>query len=522
MRRSRALLLRAARGLAAAADASAALQNVISVPSGLAAASATVLRPGALGHSRSHCLGGLRAFSALPPHTELSMPALSPTMSQGNLVAWHVKEGQAVGPGDVLADVETDKATLSWENQDEGFVAKLLVTEGTKDIQVGTPVALLVDEEEQLAAFKDYKAAGSGSGATTAAAAGAAADAPSSSGSAAAAAEAKPAVHRDSRIGPAARTLLAESGLSPEDVTPTGPHGIITKGDVLAAIDAGVKPRAAAAAPAPAAPAAPQQQQQQQPAAAAPQQQAAATKPAAAPVAAAAGKVPPKGAAYTDIPNSQVRKIIAQRLQESKQTIPHLYLSADVDLDGVAGLREALKQQGTKVSVNDIVIKAAALALAEVPAANSLWDAAQEAAVPAGSVDIAVAVATEGGLITPIVRSANTKPLAQISAEVRELAGRARANKLQPHEFQGGSFTISNLGMFGVDQFCAIINPPQACIMAVGGSRQVAYMAGGRPASKTQMTVTLSADNRVYDGEVASQFLAAFARHMANPYTLFQ
>ncbi len=208
-------------------------------------------------------------------------------------------------------------------------MAKLLVAEGTKDIQVGTPVALLVDEQEQLAAFKDYKAAGGSSG-DTAAAAGAAAGAPSSSGSAAAAAEAKPAVHRDSRIGPAARTLLAESGLSPEDVTPTGPHGIITKGDVLAAVEAGVKPRAAAAAAAPAAaaPAAPQQQQQlaQQPAAAAPQQPAAAAKPAAAPAPApaAAGKAPPKGAAYTDIPNSQVRKIIAQRLQESKQTIPHL------------------------------------------------------------------------------------------------------------------------------------------------------------------------------------------------------
>ncbi|PRW60729.1 dihydrolipoamide S-acetyltransferase [Chlorella sorokiniana] len=448
------------------------------------------------------------------------MPALSPTMSQGNLVAWHVKEGQAVAPGDVLADVETDKATLSWENQDDGFVAKLLVPEGTKDIQVGTPVALLVDEEDQVAAFKSYAPAGGSGGAAAAAAA---AEAPSSSGAAAAAAaEAKPVVQRDSRIGPAARTLLEEHGLSPEDVNPTGPHGIITKGDVLAAVEAGVKPRAAAApaaaaAAAAAAPAAPQQQQVQQQAAAAPQQPAAA---AAAP--AAATKAPPKGAAYTDIPNSQIRKIIAQRLQESKQSIPHLYISADVELDGVAGLREALKQQGTKVSVNDIVIKAAALALAEVPAANSLWDSTQEAAVSAGSVDIAVAVATEGGLITPIVRGANTKSLAQISAEVRELAGRARANKLQPHEFQGGSFTISNLGMYGVDQFCAIINPPQACIMAVGGSRRVAHMVGGRPASKTQMTVTLSADNRVYDGEVASQFLAAFSRHMANPFTLFQ
>lgn len=216
-----------------------------------------------------------------------------------------------------------------------------------------------------------------------------------------------------------------------------------------------------------------------------------------------------------------MRRVIASRLLESKSTIPHLYLAADVDLDRVAELREALKQQGAKISVNDCVIRAVALALAEVPAANASWDAAGEALVAGPSVDISIAVATPGGLITPIIRDADTKSLTQIAAEVRELAGRARTNKLKPHEFQGGSFSISNLGMFGIDSFSAIINPPQACIMAVGGARKVARMgAAGSPVAATVMTVTLSADNRVYDGDVASAFLDAFGRNMANPFRL--
>jgi pyruvate dehydrogenase E2 component (dihydrolipoamide acetyltransferase) len=223
---------------------------------------------------------------------------------------------------------------------------------------------------------------------------------------------------------------------------------------------------------------------------------------------------------YTDVPTSQIRRIVAQRLLESKSTIPHMYIAGSVELDAISQLREALKAQGTKISVNDCVIKAAALALAEVPAANARWDANTETVVPSPSVDISIAVATEGGLITPIVKGADQKSLTQISAEVRELAGRARSNKLKPEEFMGGSFSISNLGMFGVDEFSAIINPPQAAIMAVGGSRRVARMSNGVPSAVSEMTVTVSADNRVYDGAVASQFLAAFARNMANPFRL--
>lgn len=445
-----------------------------------------------------------RRFSSLPPHIELAMPALSPTMSQGNLVAWKVKEGQAVAPGDELAEVETDKATLGWENQDEGFIAKLLVPEGTKDIPIGSPVALLVEEEDQVAAFKDYvpQQAPSAGGAAAAAAPAASPEGAEPAGS--------PGVEANVRIGPAARVLLEENHLPPSAVTPTGPHHIITKGDVLAAVAAGVT-GAQAPKPAPKA------------------QPTSSTAPAAAPQkkqpAAAAAPPPPPPASpdggYTDIPTSQVRKIIAKRLLESKTTVPHLYVSADVELDGVAKLREALKAQGTKISVNDCVVKAAALALAQVPAANALWDAATEAPVAAPGVDISIAVATEGGLITPIVRGADAKSLTAIASEVRELAGRARANRLKPEEFQGGSFSISNLGMFGIDSFSAIINPPQACIMAVGGARKVARMGpGGSPVVATVMSVTLSADNRVYDGAVASDFLEAFSAIMANPYRL--
>ncbi|GBF89491.1 dihydrolipoyllysine-residue acetyltransferase component 1 of pyruvate dehydrogenase, mitochondrial [Raphidocelis subcapitata] len=458
-----------------------------------------------------------RGFSSLPPHVVLGMPALSPTMSSGNIAAWHVKEGEEVSAGTVLADIETDKATLAFENQDEGFVARLLVPDGAKDVPVGAPVAVIVEEAGQVAAFKDY-AAPSTAPAPASASASAAAAAPAAAAQAARA----PA---NFRLGPAARKALAEAGLRLEDIAaPTGPNGIVTKEDVLAAVAAGTKgsaggpaaPKAAAAAPAaPAAAAAPpkpaaappaQQQQQVQQKQQQPQQQRGA---------AAGPRVQ-----YTDVPNSQVRRIIAKRLLESKQTFPALYASADASLDGVQALRKQLAAQGIKVSVNDCVVRAAALALRDVPGANAAWDTAAGAAVAQPSVDVAIAVATEGGLITPIVRDAANKSLAQISAEVRDLAARARANKLQPHEFQGGSFTISNLGMYGLDSFCAIINPPQAAILAVGGAREVVEFRGGEPQSGSALTATISADHRVFDGELASSFLAAFARYMAHPVTM--
>jgi len=443
------------------------------------------------------------------------MPALSPTMSQGNIIEWKVTEGQEIAPGDVIAEVETDKATLSWENQDDGFIAKLLVAPGTQGIDVGAPVAILVEDAESVPAFKDYKGAAGDSGSA------------GSNASTESSAETTPVeqsnIEIDSRIGPAARHHLQDSGIAISSVHPTGPHHMITKGDVLAAIAAGGSNSSASSkSTAPPPPAKEEKlvaaaKEEKSPAAAAPPPPAA---PSAPPAAHTFRNADDNEDGYTDIPTTQVRRIIAQRLLESKSTIPHLYLSADVELDRIASLREAFKSQGVKISVNDCVIKAVALALAEVPAANAKWDAVEEKLAASPSVDISIAVATEGGLITPIVKNADGKTLSTIAGEVRDLAGRARENKLKPEEFQGGSFSISNLGMFGVDQFYAIINPPQACIMAVGGARKVAKMDKGLPSAKTMMTVTLSADNRVYDGEVASKLLEAFAQNMANPYRL--
>ena len=434
------------------------------------------------------------------------MPALSPTMSQGNLVEWTVKEGQEVAPGDSLAEVETDKATMTWENQDDGFVAKLLVPAGAQGIEVGTPVLVLVEDEADVAAFKDYQPQAQAAG-----------DKKEEEGSKSKAAAAKPekaqpasgVARNDHLLGPAARLLLQGAGLSVEDVTPTGPHGVVTKGDVLAAIESGAKP-------------APKKEEAKK------SDKAVAAKKEAAPPAqeAAASAAPSGGRArrqrgqYTDVPNSQIRKIIASRLSESKSTIPHLYLSADVDLTALAALRAALKAQGLKISVNDCVVKAAAGALAAVPAANFHWDDAEERAVRSEGVDISIAVATDKGLITPVVRGADGKALTAVASEIRELAGRARKNKLRPEEFQGGSFSISNLGMFGIDSFCAIINPPQACIMAVGAGREETVLVDGRPQTKTVMTVTLSADHRVYDGEIASALLESFKAKIEAPYTL--
>jgi len=460
--------------------------------------------------------GRFRFFSSLPPHSELAMPALSPTMSQGNIIEWKVTEGQEVAPGDVIAEVETDKATLSWENQDEGFIAKLLVAPGTQGIDVGAPVAILVEDAESVPAFKNYEGPRGGQSSSSAGS-----DASTENSGATPPVE-QSNVEINSRIGPAARHHLQDSGISLSSVLPTGPHHMVTKGDVLAAIAAGASGSSSSKS---STVTAAKEEKQQTPAPAAPT-----SSSAPAPSTPPAHNTFDNGhrddglddiiGGYTDIPTTQIRRIIAQRLLESKSTIPHLYLSADVELDGIATLRDALKAQGVKVSVNDCVIKAVALALAEVPAANAKWDSVEEKLVPSPSVDISIAVATEGGLITPIVKNADGKTLSTIAGEVRDLAGRARENKLKPEEFQGGSFSISNLGMFGVDQFYAIINPPQACIMAVGGARKVAKMDKGLPSAKTMMTVTLSADNRVYDGEVASKLLEAFANNMANPYRL--
>lgn len=467
------------------------------------------------------------------------MPALSPTMSQGNVASWQVKEGAEVTAGDILADIETDKATLPWENQDDGFIAKLLKPGGSKDIPVGTPLIVLVEEESHMKDFKDFSPEGSPAAAdATDSAAERTSDVAGTSDRAQTEAQASRQAPNH-RIGPAAHWLMAQHDLKPEDISPTGPNSIITKGDVLEAIAGRGQDQKRPSQPKPDASteAKAESKSQPQPKGVGESQskspppedakqhsdkqlEAGKTGPARASQASEGGTTAPRkrrGPWYTDIPNSQIRKIIAQRLLESKQQIPATYVSATADIDAVASLRQSLKDQGQKVSVNDFVIRAAALALKAVPEANAQWDAKQEEIRLVDNVDISVAVATDSGLITPIVTQANTKSLSQISTEVKELASRARANKLKPNEFQGGSFSISNLGMYGVDRFSAIINPPQACIMAVGGSVKHIEMQNGQPVAKSRMTVTLSADNRVYDSELAARFLEEFCKTIANP-----
>ncbi|DBB13540.1 hypothetical protein WJX82_011033 [Trebouxia sp. C0006] len=469
-----------------------------------------------------------RLFASQPPHTILSMPALSPTMSQGNVASWQVSEGAEITAGDILADIETDKATLPWENQDDGFIAKLLKPGGSKDIPVGMPLVVLVEEKEHIADFKDFSPEGSSAGADASEQTEQQAE---SKGTPEESQPAAPKQTASSKIGPAAHRLMEEHGLNPEDINPTGPQGIILKGDVLEAIASGgqkqkptpekqskseskAQPKGVGESQSKAPPPKEAKEHSDRQLEASKAGPAKASQP---PSAGNAGSRKGKGPQYTDIPNSQIRKIIAQRLLESKQQIPSLYVSATADVDAVSALRQSLKDQGKKVSINDFVIRAAALALKAVPEANARWDVQQEEVKLVDSIDISIAVATDSGLITPIVAQANSKSLTQISTEVKELAGRARDNKLKPNEFQGGSFSISNLGMYGVDKFSAIINPPQACIMAVGGSVKHIVMQNGKPVVKTRMTVTLSADNRVYDGEVAAKFLEEFCNTIANP-----
>eukprot|EP00197_Chlamydomonas_leiostraca_P002394 CAMPEP_0202858506 /NCGR_PEP_ID=MMETSP1391-20130828/1009_1 /ASSEMBLY_ACC=CAM_ASM_000867 /TAXON_ID=1034604 /ORGANISM="Chlamydomonas leiostraca, Strain SAG 11-49" /LENGTH=480 /DNA_ID=CAMNT_0049537431 /DNA_START=69 /DNA_END=1511 /DNA_ORIENTATION=+ len=449
-------------------------------------------------------LNYVRYASSLPAHTVLGMPALSPTMSQGNLGKWQVKVGDLVRPGSVLAEIETDKATLAFENQDDGYVAKLLVQDGAKDIPIGQPVCVLVEEEASIPAFKDWVP---GKGAGAAPAQKAAAPAPAAQ-PAAPAPSAGPANHR---LGPAVRMLLEESGLSPSQVTPTGPNSIITKGDVLAAIAAGAKPAAkpAAAAPTAAAPAPPPPPKPSAAAAAPPQAPAASPK-------AAAGGLP----AFTDTPNTQMRKVIASRLTASKAGSPALYVAGEARVDALTALRKSLAAQGVALSVNDFVVKAVAAALVQVPEVNVHWDDKAGAPVPFPAVDVAVAVSTPGGLITPIVRNASAKSVSQISAEVRALAARARDGKLKPEEYSGGSFTISNLGMYGLSSFSAIINPPQAAILAVGGFQAGTALVGGKPSPVTRITATLSADARAVEGEAAAAFLAALRAGLEAPANL--
>ncbi|AYV48093.1 pyruvate dehydrogenase complex dihydrolipoamide acetyltransferase [Caulobacter flavus] len=427
---------------------------------------------------------------------DILMPALSPTMEEGTLAKWHVKVGDTVKAGDVIAEIETDKATMEVEAVDEGVIEAILVDAGTENVKVNALIAKLAGEGESPAPAPVAAPAAAVAEAPKAAA-------PSPAAAAAAApAPAAPVAADGSRVfaSPLARRLASAANLDLKSIKGSGPHGRVVKSDVEAAKSGGAP--AAKAAPAPA---------------------AAASAPAAEPrkVQSLEQMGIPAGS-YDLVPLDGMRKTIARRLTESFRDVPHFPLTIDIELDGLlaarAKINSLLEGQGVKVSVNDIVIKAAAVALKRVPEANASYT--PEGIAMHKHADIAVAVAIDGGLITPIIRAAETKGLAQISAEMKDLAARAKAKKLKPEEFQGGTFSVSNLGMFGIKAFSSIINEPQGAIMSVGAGEQRPVVKNGQLAVATVMTVTLTCDHRVVDGAVGAKFLAAFKPLIEEPLTL--
>ena len=422
----------------------------------------------------------------------ITMPALSPTMTEGNLAKWLKAEGDAVAAGDIIAEIETDKATMEVEAVDEGVLAKILINEGTEGVAVNSVIALLLEEGEDNAALDGYEAAPAATPAPTPtppAAAEPAASAPVQA-SPAASPPTQGAGSERVKASPLARRMAQQAGVDLAAVNGSGPHGRIVKADIDAALGK--------AAPAAAAP--------------------------AAAVAAVATPLPGAAIAPTEIPHTNMRKVIAKRLTEAKQQIPHFYMSLDCEVDKLLAMRKELNEKaanedlGYKLSVNDFVVRASALALRKVPDANVSWT--DDVLLKHNVVDVSIAVAIEGGLITPIVRNTDQKGLATISNEVKELAGRAREGKLLPEEYQGGTFSISNLGMFGIREFAAVINPPQSAILAVGRSEERPVVRDGALAIATMMTVTLSVDHRAVDGALGAQYLAAFRGLIEDPLTM--
>ncbi|MDM7931165.1 pyruvate dehydrogenase complex dihydrolipoamide acetyltransferase [Tabrizicola sp.] len=430
---------------------------------------------------------------------QILMPALSPTMEEGTLAKWLVKEGDAVKSGMILAEIETDKATMEFEAVDEGIMGKILIAEGTSGVKVNTPIAVLVEEGESVSDAAPAPAAVVGAPVSTAVPVAAATAAP---------APAAPA-SGGARVfaSPLARRIAAEKGLDLTKVSGSGPHGRIVRADVegaapLAAAPASAPAAAPAAAPAPAKPAA-----------------------AAMPTGMAAETVLKMYAdrQFEEVPLDGMRRTIAARLTEAKQTIPHFYLRREVRLDALMAFRETLNKQlegrGVKLSVNDFIIKACAMALQTVPDANAVW--AGDRMLRLKPSDVAVAVAVEGGLFTPVLRDADKKSLSALSAEMKDLAGRAKTKKLAPHEYQGGSFAISNLGMMGVENFDAVINPPHGSILAIGaGVRKPVVLADGTVGVATVMSMTLSVDHRVIDGALGAAFLKAVIEGLENPVAM--
>ncbi|WP_018698031.1 pyruvate dehydrogenase complex dihydrolipoamide acetyltransferase [Amorphus coralli] len=472
--------------------------------------------------------------------TPILMPALSPTMEAGNLAKWHVKEGDTVSAGDVVAEIETDKATMEVEAVDEGTVGKILVAEGTADVPVNQPIAMLLEEGEDASALDNAdtsapKAEKSGNGDAKKEAAPAEDKAPAKESAPAAPEKAQapaagegttpsmppaaPKANGDGRVfsSPLARRLADENGIDIAALSGSGPHGRVVKRDVEEAMEKGV------------------------PAAA---EKGAVSDKAAGKAAAASDKAPSAPAVgagmtddqiramyeegtYTELPHDGMRKTIARRLTEAKQTVPHFYLTVDVELDALLKLRGELNAAAPKdkdgnpaykLSVNDFVIKAMAKALAAVPMANATYTST--ARLLHEHVDVGVAVSIPDGLITPVIRQADAKPLSVISNEMKDLAKRARDKKLKPEEYQGGTTAVSNLGMFGIREFAAVINPPQSTILAVGQGEQRPVIKDGAVAIATVMTATLSVDHRAVDGALGAELLAAFKPLIENPMAM--
>ena len=426
--------------------------------------------------------------------TNILMPALSPTMTEGTLAKWLKKEGDIVKAGDVIAEIETDKATMEVEAVDEGKLAKILIASGTSGVAVNTPIAVLLEEGESADAIKAAVPTNTNEKAAPAAAPQAAAAAPAAQ-KVAPTPVAAPKAASGGRVfaTPLARRIAEQKGIDISTIQGTGPHGRIVKADLENA-------KAGAPAKAPASSGAPR---------------AASAGPDAKALATAYGME------FTEIPNNGIKKVVARRLLESKQTVPHFYLTVDCILNDLMDARARLNDSAKgayKLSVNDFVIKAVAMALQKYPAANVAWT--DDAVLQFKHSDVSVAVATPNGLITPIIKKAETKGLAEISAEMKELAGRAKEGKLKPDEFQGGTFSVSNLGMFGVKDFQAIINPPQACILAVGAGIEQPVVKDGGIMIATVMSVTLSVDHRAVDGAIGAQFLQYFKQYIENPVSM--
>ncbi|QLL42513.1 pyruvate dehydrogenase complex dihydrolipoamide acetyltransferase [Sulfitobacter pontiacus] len=439
---------------------------------------------------------------------EILMPALSPTMEEGTLAKWLVSEGDSVSSGDILCEIETDKATMEFEAVDEGTIGKILIGDGSEGVKVNTPIAVLLEEGEEASDIDSASAPAAKDSAKE--------DAPdqdaapekgygrgeSDANDTSTSAPAAPKGSDGKRlfVTPLARRIAADKGVDLTELSGSGPHGRIIKADVEAASAGSTKAKPAESSQTASAP-------------------AATAAPAAGPSADAVMKIY-EGRAFEEISLNGMRKTIAARLTEAKQSIPHFYLRRDIELDALLKFRGELNKQlearDVKLSVNDFIIKACALALQTVSDANAVW--AGDRILKLKPSDVAVAVAIEGGLFTPVLKDAEMKSLSTLSAEMKDLATRARDRKLAPHEYQGGSFAISNLGMFGIDNFDAVINPPHGAILAVGaGVKKPVVGKDGELAVATVMSVTLSVDHRVIDGALGAQLLSAIKDNLENP-----